>query len=583
MKLNHLKAIIAILAEDRIHIHEKINLNLDDNFLRDLPKLCFGKYTRSINQDKLREGMQELIIGTKSLNGNSWVDNIIIKAIEVIFSNTTQTERQHYFEELIDYFYMILNEKLLQEEMPSPILSLAEYKNRINRFIPIVKLKLALKLYDNTQKGEKIPEGIMETTVEEIYQYILCPRLLTEDCYKILSKKLGTFDYKILEYALVSTAQRQGQLGDYFKLEIILENSEQNLPLSFFGKFFPADDNKRELSLLIYKKEEFFYGHFIPILKQLGLGSITNFAADSFLIKPNDCIILEDLSVLEYAAIDLLVPFNYETLAAVMRNLAKLHSCSLIFEEKLGKTLGRTVRIGEYYANYFKEVMYNPDVGEPVVKSSCDLVVNFYLDKYPDLIRDLTMEDFKEKVKYYFGKVFQDVKPSKTYRNVVNHGDMWGNNILIRTDSEKKCVSSLLVDYQLIRYCPPAIDILFVMHANSDKSTRDKYSSRLLDDYYSEMKHILKQHGIDVSEIYPYETLMECVHEMKSTAICMSLLYNQLWLMPKEVISDIMGDIEKSKKFFDGDRVEIFEKIFDFAPRRRIKENIEELYEICSR
>lgn len=47
--------------------------------------------------------------------------------------------------------------------------------------------------------------------------------------------------------------------------------------------------------------------------------------------------------------------------------------------------------------------------------------------------------------------------------NVLNHGDMWTNNIMFQYDAEGNIANTLLIDYQLLKYGNPAQDLYYFL------------------------------------------------------------------------------------------------------------------------
>ncbi|KAG5869520.1 hypothetical protein JTB14_029839 [Gonioctena quinquepunctata] len=237
--------------------------------------------------------------------------------------------------------------------------------------------------------------------------------------------------------------------------------------------------------------------------------------------------------------------------------------------------------MGDYYRQYLEEMMLCPVEFRPELQCGKMMVMEYLLDKYPEVIISMTMSEFKEKVERVYKELPAKAGRSEKYRNVINHGDLWGTNIMFRT-GENGNTSCYIIDYQNIRYCPPAFEILFFLYVNTDKTIRSRYMSNVLNAYWMEVREILKDFDMSIDEIYPNETFEASIEEMKSSAICASLLYLQFTLMPKNTLSDIRQDDEKWNKFMREDRTDVCEMVADFPARIRIRENIEELHDILS-
>ncbi|KAF6212446.1 hypothetical protein GE061_012969, partial [Apolygus lucorum] len=70
-----------------------------------------------------------------------------------------------------------------------------------------------------------------------------------------------------------------------------------------------------------------------------------------------------------------------------------------------------------------------------------------------------TKNEVKTNVKNLLASNPSLLSPSKTFRNALAHADLWTNNIMFQYDSSKVITDCILVDYQLVGYCPPSVDV----------------------------------------------------------------------------------------------------------------------------
>lgn len=93
-------------------------------------------------------------------------------------------------------------------------------------------------------------------------------------------------------------------------------------------------------------------------------------------------------------------------------------------------------------------------------------------------------------------RVYYMVNPSPVHRNVFVHRDAWGANVFYHKDKPEE-KRSILVDFQLCRYSPPAMDFHLVSYLNLEPSNRKIMLSDLIDIYYETLLEELGQMGID--------------------------------------------------------------------------------------
>ncbi|KAJ8664999.1 hypothetical protein QAD02_006661 [Eretmocerus hayati] len=96
--------------------------------------------------------------------------------------------------------------------------------------------------------------------------------------------------------------------------------------------------------------------------------------------------------------------------------------------------------------------------------------------------------------------------------SVVNQGDSWAPNFLIRTDPVGN-TEVLMLDFQLARSSSPVLDLSFFIYSCTDKSLRDKHFDDLLDIYHKELTKTIKILGSDPDKVYPKQLFLEEVKE----------------------------------------------------------------------
>lgn len=75
------------------------------------------------------------------------------------------------------------------------------------------------------------------------------------------------------------------------------------------------------------------------------------------------------------------------------------------------------------------------------------------------------------------------------------HGDCWTNNFLYKYDGNNDILEVCLVDFQLIRYGSPALDVANLIFCCTDKSLRENHMKTLLQAYYKELLKGLRELG----------------------------------------------------------------------------------------
>jgi Ser/Thr protein kinase RdoA (MazF antagonist) len=88
-------------------------------------------------------------------------------------------------------------------------------------------------------------------------------------------------------------------------------------------------------------------------------------------------------------------------------------------------------------------------------------------------------------------------EPSSKFRNIICHRDLWLNNILFKYDTSGKPEEVALVDFQIYRYCPPALDLTMFMYVTTTREFREQHLLSLLLTYHRELCMALQAAGLD--------------------------------------------------------------------------------------
>lgn len=78
---------------------------------------------------------------------------------------------------------------------------------------------------------------------------------------------------------------------------------------------------------------------------------------------------------------------------------------------------------------------------------------------------------------------------------VLCHGDCWTNNFLYKYDGNNVILETCLVDFQLIRFGSPALDISNLIFCCTDKSLRQNHMKTILQIYFKELLKSLRTLG----------------------------------------------------------------------------------------
>ncbi|XP_058795068.1 uncharacterized protein LOC131666426 [Phymastichus coffea] len=358
--------------------------------------------------------------------------------------------------------------------------------------------------------------------------------LTRQDVETIIAKSLGP-NYKIHNYYMRNHSNEHvGFMGAHrnFIVEVSKEGSTQKELHTYFLKSVPYnvyDHAKFVKESKMFHKETSFYELIMPELMKSSRDK--SWAPQCYLVK-DDALVFENLVIKNYTMkADRLL--DVASLEAALSSLAKMHAASMLAEKRLGKS--------------FLD-MY-PDLMEEILFSRTKLFAMWNkcgIDVLTNIAKYLGLDD--EVVPKVCNLIYEKLRPSKTRRNVINHGDAWANNLMF---NESKCI---LVDFQLVRYVPAMSDVALLFYHNAKKELRDKYEMNLLKHYHTTLCDVLKDGGVDIPE---FVDIVDEYEEMRIVGLVTTNMYYQINQIPGDKQLELMSTSQGFNDLLFRDRVDL--------------------------
>ncbi|XP_044268167.1 uncharacterized protein LOC123013603 [Tribolium madens] len=370
-----------------------------------------------------------------------------------------------------------------------------------------------------------------------------------------------------------------GYLGNYHKLKLKIFHKSPEI-INCFIKCMPKSNASRDIiqDTGCFSKEIFIYQILIPQMLNHGIETIDECLPTCYFQRSDDLMVFDDLSS-NYRSLKAQVPFDFPLLELTIKKLAKFHASMFVFEEKMSLCLG------EKYSDYLQEVFFSREeaqTGAVMMQTGLRSVTDV-MDLFPEEKTETNLKNF-EKCWPKLQELFYTVtKPSSCYRNVLNHGDLWTNNIMVRFDGTKP-IDCQYVDYQCIRYCPPAHDYLSVLHLTTDRANRMKHEGKIRSIYYTELGKILNSYNYDVNKILPFEEFCKSIDYIKPQMVLQVTMYFCFCMCTSEEIASFLNNEETSRRVFFEDRKEYLAEMYKKSEsfRSRLRESVLDLYDLCS-
>lgn len=158
-------------------------------------------------------------------------------------------------------------------------------------------------------------------------------------------------------------------------------------------------------------------------------------------------------------------------------------------------------------------------------------------------------------------------KPSQTLRNVFCHRDSWDRNIFWELNEQNEPVACRIVDFQLTRYSPPAIDVLYFLYNNFESPQRRSILlPQLLQYYFQHLKENIRlldlPSNLITQDDFNYDCQRALLPVLTLRAICeplMALPAGWSQTMRKQ-------EPETIDKYMNSDRTEMFERVSAIDP-----------------
>lgn len=416
--------------------------------------------------------------------------------------------------------------------------------------------------------------------------------LSTEEVVLVIKNKTENPNFELSNYTFESLEQKIGLLCEHCILRatirILEEHAEKDVvkkeEFSFFVKLFPRYRRPAEFveGLRAFEKEVFMYNLFDKY-KNYGLNLIDFCTATCYLSEYNRCLIFDNLFLQGFQSLDKYKTLDYNSLLTVIKALAKLHACSIIYEEKKRKELGKEYRLIHDHERDFEETFYSKREGfinTKGINASIKCVVEM-IDLFNHREKLISGQNFKLLANELCYKVYDLVRPSSIYRNVASHGDLWSTNILVKYNDYGEAMECKFVDFQCGRYVPPTHDLMSVIHLTTSRRLRKRHMYEFTGIYYATLEKLVKLQGYTLKNILPFVDFMKSCEEQKLFAIIQAATYLPLILMKEDALIEHFTRTDEDALLED--RTSLIAKNIakDDCYKNRLEEAIKDLRDYC--
>ncbi|XP_075978356.1 uncharacterized protein LOC142978021 [Anticarsia gemmatalis] len=267
-----------------------------------------------------------------------------------------------------------------------------------------------------------------------------------------------------------------GFLGDHMKALLHVDVQGVIKKVHLFLKCMPACKPKAD-----FIKEKNFNMReklMFSVLEEICQNGPKPFCAKAY-IYTDSILVMPDLSHEGYTSRHYLETLDTNHIFVTATSIARFHAAFVNYETKKSINLKRAYNTFEEFGHLLTEATF---VDSPWLKACSILSVNLLKKYSTKSYRNLP--DLQSKLAKLHVKACESLKEYKDTLNILIHKDLWVNNIMFKYENDTP-VNAVLVDYQCIRYAPPAFDIIAFLYLNTNRRFREEREKDVIDHYYS--------------------------------------------------------------------------------------------------
>ncbi|XP_013117436.2 uncharacterized protein LOC106094744 [Stomoxys calcitrans] len=325
--------------------------------------------------------------------------------------------------------------------------------------------------FTNSHKiGEGLPEWLNNVTLE-----------------KAIAQQVG--DFKRISNV---TTENAAKPGENFTSLIMHVTAEAEMPdgttktATFILKAhhvnaFMANILER---LRLFAREEEIYQKILPKFEHLysEVGKTVQFAPKAFVFDRDmgvDYVLLENLKMKQYKHAHRLDGLDMDHMKEVLKKIAEFHAASACYVEHYGM-FGEDFTVGLF--NEKNKTLLKEFNASGAFLSQLKKWKNG--QQYYDKLADSD--------KFLVDRLLEDQRVNSRQFNVLNHSDLWTNNIMFQYDAFGKIKNTLLVDFQMSKYGSPAYDLYYLILSSAKKDIKLAKFDYMIRFYYDNLIENLK-------------------------------------------------------------------------------------------
>jgi thiamine kinase-like enzyme len=357
-------------------------------------------------------------------------------------------------------------------------------------------------------------------------------------------------------------------IGDGFVgviLKISIKENSSDKELNVLAKIPPANKARRDQmkSMNLFEREVYAYNVVIPefvkmqeekkISKSMGFYNFPKVYYAEYDKEIDDAIIvMEDLRESGHKMWSKFKPIDLEHSKLLMKALGRFHALSFAYKAKKPDQFEKFKDLQDYFST----------VDDENFKM-------YFEQSFVQGIDSLKPEDKKtqERAGRLVNLVFKHIEECGNSElaepfAVLNHGDCWVNNYVYHYTKRGSPDDIVLIDWQIMRYCSPVLDLSYFLFASTDQALRIKHFDELLNIYHRSLKELLDHLGGDTMTQFPFTALLRQLRKFGKFGVFTSMMMIPMMQIPNDELVD-MDYMAEQMKDPDPKKMEEIQKFFE--------------------
>lgn len=379
--------------------------------------------------------------------------------------------------------------------------------------------------------------------------------ILTENhCKNIVKRVTGSENATLHSYTVnPMSSQTEGLVGEQYLAKITYQHNNTTHIKDLFVKIINgANTVMFEIAKTInaYEKEAFFYEYLVPEFELFGIDM--SFVPKSYLCDAYT-VVLEDLTVDSYKGTPKKDPLDLEHCKLGLEAIAKLHASCIIYETKKSHKLNNNYTLLDEHKSILEDKLFSKEENgaSKYLKCSLNGLVQL-VDLVPE--NHISRGQYKRTLGELLERILSEEDGSPEFRSTLLHGDLWSNNFLFGYDDKGTPKCAKLIDFQIIKYGPPALDVLQFLHTNTRQNFRDQHINDLLRYYYNYFTGLLSAHNLRASDVVAESDFFKSCQVLILPAKLQAIVDRCITFTADETFSLFVNDDESFRRFLFEDR-----------------------------